>query len=358
MRAFSCVRRCRDCRVHHHVHVRGACALSPRHWTGICHSVARTDGRFVRQHLAVVCAGGLRPRRRCGLRNHAGAQARRVGGNVPRAPVRRDRSVRRAGRLDRRQHLAVRRADERTPGALGEHAAAAVTCSGGSRRTIRTPKKSTSASKASIRCGSARRRPPKLLAAHNRGEADKYVFLDVRENAEQSMGSLKGATVVRFPDLKKANLDLTNKTVILFCHNGNRSSETGRSNGETWASNAKFVVGGLEKWMVEGRDMTGMSARDLASLRAIPEYPQPEHPARHRPGEGDDRKGQSAIFVDIRYPTEFAASHIAGRDQPQPSPHADRGDERAHRQAAEAADHSALLRSPRLLLRAKCSATS
>ena len=41
----------------------------------------------------------------------------------------------------------------------------------------------------------------KLLAAHNRGEADDYVFLDVREHAEQVMGSLKGATVVRFPDL-------------------------------------------------------------------------------------------------------------------------------------------------------------
>src|SRR5437016_9923665 len=39
----------------------------------------------------------------------------------------------------------------------------------------------------------------KLLAAHNRGEADQYVFLDVRENADQSLGLLKGATVIRFP---------------------------------------------------------------------------------------------------------------------------------------------------------------
>ena len=36
---------------------------------------------------------------------------------------------------------------------------------------------------------------------------------------------------------------------------------------------AKFMVGGLEKWIVEGRDMDGLSARDLASLRAIPDYP-------------------------------------------------------------------------------------
>src|SRR5258707_7734633 len=99
----------------------------------------------------------------------------------------------------------------------------------------------------------------KLLAAHNRGEADQYVFLDVRENAEQSMGSLKGATIVRFPDLKKANINLTNKTVILFCHNGNRSSETAEAMAKM-GIDAKFVVGGLEKWMVEGRDMDGPAA--------------------------------------------------------------------------------------------------
>ena len=39
----------------------------------------------------------------------------------------------------------------------------------------------------------------KLLAAHNRGEADQYVFLDVRENAEQSMGSLRARPSSAFP---------------------------------------------------------------------------------------------------------------------------------------------------------------
>ena len=70
------------------------------------------------------------------------------------------------------------------------------------------------------------------------------------------MGTLKGATIVRFPDLKKANLDLTSKTVILFCHNGNRSSETAEAMAKM-GIDAKFVVGGLEKWIVEGRDMDG-----------------------------------------------------------------------------------------------------
>ena len=150
----------------------------------------------------------------------------------------------------------------------------------------------------------------KLLAAHNRGEADQYVFLDVRENAEQSMGSLKGATIVRFPDLKKANLDLTNKTVILFCHNGNRSSETAEAMAKM-GIDTKFMVGGLEKWIVEGRDMDGLSARDLASLRAIPDYPN-----RNTLLDTEQVKAmiekEKAILVDIRYPTDFAGSHIDG----------------------------------------------
>lgn len=148
----------------------------------------------------------------------------------------------------------------------------------------------------------------KLLAAHNRGETDKYVFLDVREAAEQSMGSLKGATIVRFPDLKKANLDFTNKTVILFCHNGNRSSETAEAMAKM-GIDTKFVVGGLEKWIVEGRDMTGLSARDLASLRAIPDYPNRNTLLDTAQVKAMIEKDK-AILVDIRYPTDFAASHI------------------------------------------------
>ena len=150
----------------------------------------------------------------------------------------------------------------------------------------------------------------RLLAAHNRGETDKYVFLDVREAAEQVMGSLKGATVVRFPDLEKANLDLTNKTVILFCHNGNRSSETAEAMSKM-GIDAKFVYGGLEKWIVEGRDMTGMSVRDLAELRAIPNYPGRNTLIDTAQAKSLVEK-EKAIFVDIRYPTDFAESHVAG----------------------------------------------
>ena len=150
----------------------------------------------------------------------------------------------------------------------------------------------------------------KLLAAHNRGEADQYVFLDVRENAEQSMGALKGATIVRLPDLKTANLNLANKTVILFCHNGNRSSEAAEAMAKM-GIDAKFVAGGLEKWIVEGRDMDGLRARDLASLRAVPDYPNRNSLLDTAQVKALVEK-ERAIFVDIRHPSDFAGSHIDG----------------------------------------------
>ncbi len=150
----------------------------------------------------------------------------------------------------------------------------------------------------------------KLLAAKNRGESDEYVFLDVREAAEQAMGSLRGATIVRFPDLKKANLDLTNKKVILLCHNGNRSSETCEEMKKL-GIDCRFMVGGLEKWIVEGRDMTGMSTRNLAELRAITNYPN-RNTLLDTVQVKSLLEREKAILVDIRYPTDFAENHIAG----------------------------------------------
>ena len=132
------------------------------------------------------------------------------------------------------------------------------------------------------------------------------------------MGSLQGATIVRFPDLKKANLDLTNKNAILFCHNGNRGSETAEAMSNM-GIDTKFVVGGLEKWIVEGRDMTGPERPRPSVAARDSRLPQPKHLARHRHRCKEMIEKEKAILVDIRYPSEFAASHIDGRDQPQPS---------------------------------------
>lgn len=148
----------------------------------------------------------------------------------------------------------------------------------------------------------------RLLDAHNRREIGKYVFLDVRERAEQVMGSLQGATFFRFPDLKNASLDLTDKTVILFCHNGNRSFEAAETLRKMGIE-ARFMAGGLEKWITEGRHVTGLNVRDLAEL--VPNYLNRNtliDTVQAQALAGSER----AIFVDVRFPTDFAASHIDG----------------------------------------------
>lgn len=150
----------------------------------------------------------------------------------------------------------------------------------------------------------------RLLGAANSSQRKDVFFLDIRETAETEMGSLPGAAISRGPDLPKSGVSFDGKTAILFCHNGNRSAE----NCEQLAArgiDCRFVIGGLEKWVVEGRQMTGLENRTLDTLRAIPDYPN----ARTLLDTKEVKNlvdNEGAIFVDLRYPGEFAQRHIAG----------------------------------------------
>jgi membrane protein insertase Oxa1/YidC/SpoIIIJ/rhodanese-related sulfurtransferase/phosphohistidine swiveling domain-containing protein len=150
----------------------------------------------------------------------------------------------------------------------------------------------------------------KLLAETLRGEHPDVVFLDIRETAEAEMGSLPGATRVRFPDITSAKLDLAHKKPIVFCHNGNRGYETCARLAEM-GIDCRFLVGGLEKWLVEKRSLTGLNARTLDDLRALPSYPNQtvllDTPDVHKLVARD-----GAIFVDVRYPGEFATGALPG----------------------------------------------
>jgi len=150
----------------------------------------------------------------------------------------------------------------------------------------------------------------KLLEAKSRGERSDVVLLDIREKPETEMGSLPGSVAIRFPDLPKANLDLKGKTAVLFCHNGNRSYETCQAMAAR-GIDCRFMVGGLEKWLVEDRSLTGLKARTLDDLRAIPSYPNQSVLLNTREVHKLVDK-EKAIFVDVRYPGEFAAYHLPG----------------------------------------------
>jgi rifampicin phosphotransferase len=142
------------------------------------------------------------------------------------------------------------------------------------------------------------------------GRRSDIVFLDIRETAETEMGSLPKATIVRGPDFHKANLDLKGKTAVLFCHNGNRSSE----NCEALAAqgiDCRFIVGGLEKWVVEGRKMTGLENRNIDSLRAVPDH-RNARTLLDTPEVKELVAKENPLFLDLRYPGEFAQRHIPG----------------------------------------------
>jgi rifampicin phosphotransferase len=71
------------------------------------------------------------------------------------------------------------------------------------------------------------------------------------------------------------------------------------------------MVGGLEKWLVERRSLTGLKARTLADLRAVPPYSNQASLLT----TADVHKAvqeQGAIFVDMRYPGEFNTNHLPG----------------------------------------------
>ena len=147
----------------------------------------------------------------------------------------------------------------------------------------------------------------RLVEEKQQGLHDDEVLLDVRENAETAMGSLPGSIAVRFPDLSQAHLDLKGKKAILFCDNGNRSWQTCQEMA-SMGIDCRFMVGGLEKWFAEHRPLDDQKATSLADFRSLPTYKNKDVLLDTPDVHSLIDKG--AIFVDVRYPGEFAAYHL------------------------------------------------
>lgn len=147
---------------------------------------------------------------------------------------------------------------------------------------------------------------PEMLA----GKHPEIIALDIRETAETEQGVMPGTRSIRFPDLPQSQIDFTGKTALLFCHNGNRSAETCAAL-KARGVDCKFMVGGFEKWLVEGHQLSGSKARTLADLRAIASYPN-QAVLLDTPTVVHLLTQEKAIIVDVRYPGEFAASSLPG----------------------------------------------
>lgn len=149
------------------------------------------------------------------------------------------------------------------------------------------------------------------LAALLAADPDQRPLLfDVRETGENAMGSLPNATHVRYPDFMNSGQDLAGKQVVLFCHNGNRSSET-CANLASMGIDCKFVAGGIEKWIVEGRPFSDASVETLSDLRALPPYDNKETLLTSADFTALMQTGELQI-VDTRYPKDFEAGHLPG----------------------------------------------
>lgn len=142
------------------------------------------------------------------------------------------------------------------------------------------------------------------------GERPDWMILDIRETAETEVGSFPTSVKVRFPDLPTSDIDLTSRKALLICHNGNRSAETCAALAAR-GIDCRFIRGGLEKWLTEQRPIAGLGARSIEDLRAIPDYPN--HQTLLETSEVKRLVAdEKALFVDVRYPGEFAASHLPG----------------------------------------------
>jgi rifampicin phosphotransferase len=149
----------------------------------------------------------------------------------------------------------------------------------------------------------------RFLEEKARGLDNNDVLVDVRETAETAMGTLPNATAIRFPDFLKAHTNLGGKTAILYCDNGNRSYETCQRL-TALGIDCRFMIGGVQKWLAEHRPFAGKNVTSLADFRALPPYPNKDVLL----DTPDVRKlvAQDAVFVDVRYPGEFAAFHLPG----------------------------------------------
>ncbi len=147
-------------------------------------------------------------------------------------------------------------------------------------------------------------------AARALASGEDILFVDVRESAENLVGTIPGAQHIRFPDVKPSDPRFKGRKVILLCQNGNRSSEVCNRLAKL-GIDCRFIVGGIEKWIVEGRDFTDKSVRTLANLRAIPTYPNKDT-LLDTLDIKDLVANQDVQFIDVRYPGDFATGQLPG----------------------------------------------
>jgi membrane protein insertase Oxa1/YidC/SpoIIIJ/rhodanese-related sulfurtransferase/phosphohistidine swiveling domain-containing protein len=136
-------------------------------------------------------------------------------------------------------------------------------------------------------------------------------IIDVREPEEVEMGHIKGSWHRRYPDLKVDRRDLIveGKETVLICESGNRSCELMKEFLPDDIQ-CRFMIGGYEKWVAEGRPLDNEVPR-TGEIRDIPDYPN-KWTLLDTPDVMKLVKEREVLFVDVRYPGEFDQAHLPG----------------------------------------------
>ena len=137
-------------------------------------------------------------------------------------------------------------------------------------------------------------------------------LIDVRETEEVEGGAIPGSWHRRYPELEanREGLELEGAQTVLLCYSGNRSSEL----AELFLADGvecRFLVGGYEKWIAEGRPLDLARGRSRAQLRELPSFPGDDVLLDTEAVRAQLARG-AAIFVDVRYPEDFARDALPG----------------------------------------------
>jgi rhodanese-related sulfurtransferase/membrane protein insertase Oxa1/YidC/SpoIIIJ/phosphohistidine swiveling domain-containing protein len=138
----------------------------------------------------------------------------------------------------------------------------------------------------------------------------EFNLIDVRETEETESGAMPGSWHLRYPDLlrDRSGLIREGKSTVLICYSGNRSSELAQEFGAQSVP-CQFLIGGYEKWIAEGGALVGGS--DRRALRELPSAPN-SHILIDTPEAITAVREQDVLFVDVRYPSDFAKGHLPG----------------------------------------------
>lgn len=153
-----------------------------------------------------------------------------------------------------------------------------------------------------------------MLAANGvEADDDEPVnLIDVRESEEWETGKLTQFSHLRYPDVlaQAEAIKANGKRNVLLCHSGNRSSELCEALIKKGVD-CRFIVGGYEKWLAEGRGIVRNPALPASAVRGLPPF-RNDNVLLDTPEVRRLVEEERAIFIDVRYPEEFERGHLPG----------------------------------------------